>query len=119
MNRVKFFAGAIFVNNVRVGQFEGTRSEVYVRLAPEPTAVAHEYKTVARFKYRKPMANAKDWLKWALGKYTAAEIIAKCAAAAPLAWAKEDGYENLNTRETRQQVRSIAAIDRAILEAQS
>lgn len=117
--KVKFFAGAIFVNNVRVGQFDGTRSMVYVRLAPEPTAVAHEYKTVARFKYRKPMANAKDWLKWALGRFTPAEIIAKCAAAAPLEWSRAEGYENLNTRELRQQVHSIAALDRAILAVQS
>ncbi len=93
MYKVKIEENQIFQDGIHVGSLSGSRSELWVKLDTE---------TIARFKYAKPAANAKDFIKYVLARCTPQEVIDGCKASSPLGWAKEVfGYENLNTRIVR------------------
>ncbi len=93
MYKVTIEEKQIFQDGVHVGSLNGSRGELWLRLGTE---------TIARFKYAKPAANAKDFIKYVLARCTPQEVIAGCKASSPLGWAKEVfGYESYNTRYIR------------------
>lgn len=93
MFKVKIEENSIFQDGTLVGSMTNGGPEIWLTLKGE---------TIARFKYGKPKANAKDFVKYVLARATVSEVIVGCKAETPLGWAKRVfGYENLNTRVGR------------------
>jgi hypothetical protein len=95
MNKVTFSQKQIMVNGQKVGQLEGSRSQVYVVLG----TVA-----VARFKYGQPTATAKHFIKWLLERNAPEAIVAAIGfdkspldgrLISPMEYAEAQGYKSL------------------------
>lgn len=91
MNKVTFSENAILVNNVTVGYFTGTRSEVWIDLLTSN----NERGFAGRFKYNNPKQTAKRYIKWCLERFSTDEIVAGCESYSPYGWAMSKGYDPL------------------------
>ena len=81
-------------------RFDGTRSEVHVYHS-DPTVPpgTHPYRFVARFKYARPMANARHFVRFLVANFTPAEFFAAREDASqppPAAVLRSKGYVSLN-----------------------
>lgn len=111
MNKVTFQGDNVLVNGEVVAEMSG-RGEVYIRMK----AADGNFVVVSRFKYMRPKAGAKHWLKFILARMSAADIVARLtnnetgSRVSPLGLAQElGGYKSLNELHVEKQKAKMAA----------
>ena len=114
MNKVTFDGDNVLVNGVIVAEMSG-RGEVYIRMKD----AAGVFIVVSRFKYMRPKAGAKHWLKFILARMTSTDIVARLTnreasdRTSPLGLAQElGGYKSLNELHC-EKIKAKMAADKA------
>jgi len=114
MTKVTFVENDVLVNGEVVARMDG-RGEVYITMKN----AEGNFVVVSRFKYMRPKAGAKHWLKFILARMTSTDIVARLTnreasdRTSPLGLAQElGGYKSLNELHC-EKIKAKMAADKA------
>ena len=114
MTKVTFVENDVLVNGEVVARMDG-RGEVYITMKN----AEGNFVVVSRFKYMRPKAGAKHWLKFILARMSSTDIVARLTnreasdRTSPLGLAQEiGGYKSLNELHC-EKIKAKMAADKA------